>query len=105
VEARLYVGRHFAWLKYFTYQLVPVLAPNYCISRTFFRQLKLSYFLRRNTPINNKSEVTFLSQLILFSYYYADETNYCTLGFIFIYRSNIPYHFPSCVVRKARQIF
>jgi hypothetical protein len=24
-----YFGRHFAWLKYFTNQLVPVLAPNY----------------------------------------------------------------------------
>jgi hypothetical protein len=22
-------GRHFVWLKYFTYHLVPVLAPNY----------------------------------------------------------------------------
>jgi hypothetical protein len=25
----IYFGRHFAWLKYFTYRLVPVLAPNY----------------------------------------------------------------------------
>jgi len=25
----IYFGRHFAWLKYFTYHLVPVLAPNY----------------------------------------------------------------------------
>jgi hypothetical protein len=24
----MYFGRRFAWLKYFTYQLVPVLAPN-----------------------------------------------------------------------------
>jgi hypothetical protein len=30
VDARynIYFGRHFAWLQYFTYQLVPVLAPN-----------------------------------------------------------------------------
>jgi D-alanyl-lipoteichoic acid acyltransferase DltB (MBOAT superfamily) len=26
---KIYFGRHFAWLKYFTYQLVQVLAPNY----------------------------------------------------------------------------
>jgi hypothetical protein len=25
----MYIDRHFAWLKYFTYHLVPVLAPNY----------------------------------------------------------------------------
>jgi hypothetical protein len=25
----MYFGRHFAWLKYFAYHLVPVLAPNY----------------------------------------------------------------------------
>jgi hypothetical protein len=25
----IYFGRHFAWLKYFTNRLVPVLAPNY----------------------------------------------------------------------------
>jgi hypothetical protein len=25
----IYIGRHFAWLTYFTYHLVPVLAPNY----------------------------------------------------------------------------
>jgi hypothetical protein len=25
----IYFGRHFAWLKYFTYRLVTVLAPNY----------------------------------------------------------------------------
>jgi hypothetical protein len=25
----IYFGRHFAWLKYFTYDFVPVLAPNY----------------------------------------------------------------------------
>jgi hypothetical protein len=25
----IYFGRHFAWLKYFTYHLVPVPAPNY----------------------------------------------------------------------------
>jgi hypothetical protein len=25
----IYFGRHFAWLKYFTYHLVPVLARNY----------------------------------------------------------------------------
>jgi hypothetical protein len=24
----IYFGRHFSWLKYFTYHLVPVLAPN-----------------------------------------------------------------------------
>jgi D-alanyl-lipoteichoic acid acyltransferase DltB (MBOAT superfamily) len=28
-DKNIYFGRHFAWLKYFTYQLVPVLAPNY----------------------------------------------------------------------------
>jgi hypothetical protein len=26
---RVYFDRHFAWLKYFTYHLVPALAPNY----------------------------------------------------------------------------
>jgi hypothetical protein len=25
----IYFGKHFAWFKYFTYQLVPALAPNY----------------------------------------------------------------------------
>jgi hypothetical protein len=25
----IYFARHFAWLKYFTYRLVPILAPNY----------------------------------------------------------------------------
>jgi hypothetical protein len=25
----MYFGRHFAWLKYFIYQLVPEMAPNY----------------------------------------------------------------------------
>jgi hypothetical protein len=29
VRNNIYSGRHFAWLKYFTYRLVPVLAPNY----------------------------------------------------------------------------
>jgi hypothetical protein len=29
VQGKIYFGRHFAWLKYFTYHLVPVLAPNY----------------------------------------------------------------------------
>jgi hypothetical protein len=48
----------------------------------------------------NKNEVALLSQLILFSYYYAIKRNYCTLGFIFICRTNIAYHFPSCIVRS-----
>jgi hypothetical protein len=29
VKGIIYFGRHFAWLKCFTYHLVPVLAPNY----------------------------------------------------------------------------
>jgi hypothetical protein len=28
-KLNIYFGRQFAWLKYFIYQLVPVLAPNY----------------------------------------------------------------------------
>jgi hypothetical protein len=32
--------RHFASLKYFTYRLVPVLAPNYAVSSTFCGQRK-----------------------------------------------------------------
>jgi hypothetical protein len=28
-RCNIHFGRHFAWLKYFTYHLVPVLAPNY----------------------------------------------------------------------------
>jgi hypothetical protein len=28
-QDKIYFGKHFAWLKYFTYRLVPVLAPNY----------------------------------------------------------------------------
>jgi hypothetical protein len=28
-QGKTYFGSHFAWLKYFTYHLVPVLAPNY----------------------------------------------------------------------------
>jgi hypothetical protein len=71
------------------------------ISSTFCRRLKSSLFRRRNTP-TNKNEVTLLSQIIFVSYCYADERNYCTLCFVFIYRDNIPYHFPSCVVRSAR---
>jgi hypothetical protein len=82
-----YFGRHFAWLKCFTHQLVPILAPNY-------KQHIFRCFLCPHTPTTNKNEVTLLSQLIFFSYYYADERNYCTLGFIFIYRANIPYLFP-----------
>jgi hypothetical protein len=73
------------------------------INSTLCRRLNLAYFHCRNTP-TNKNEVALLSQLIFFSYYYADEINYCTLGFIFIYRANIPYSFPSSVVRSARQI-
>jgi hypothetical protein len=29
VQGNIYINRHIAWLKYFTYRLVPVLAPNY----------------------------------------------------------------------------
>jgi hypothetical protein len=28
-QGEIYFGRHFSWLKYFTYHSVPVLAPNY----------------------------------------------------------------------------
>jgi hypothetical protein len=28
-KTNIYFGRQFAWLKYFTYHLLPVLAPNY----------------------------------------------------------------------------
>jgi hypothetical protein len=93
-----------ACLKYFTYQLVPTLDPN--ISSTFCRRLRLksAFFLCRKTP-TNKIEVTILSQLILFPYYYADERNYYTLGFIFIYGANIPCRFPSRIVTSARQRF
>jgi hypothetical protein len=28
VPDKIYFDRHFAWLKYFTYHLVPILAPN-----------------------------------------------------------------------------
>jgi hypothetical protein len=82
------------------YHLLQVLAP----SSKFCRWLKLACLLSRNTPTSN-NEVTLLSQLILFLHYYADKRNYCTFGFIFIYRTNIPYHFPSCVTRNAKQSF
>jgi hypothetical protein len=41
-----------------------------------------------------------LPQLIVFSYYYDNERNYCTLGFILIYRAST---FPSlrCETCKA----
>jgi hypothetical protein len=29
LKVNIYFDRHFAWLKYFTYHLIPVLAPNY----------------------------------------------------------------------------
>jgi hypothetical protein len=29
VQGKIHYDRHFAWLKYFTNRLVPVLAPNY----------------------------------------------------------------------------
>jgi hypothetical protein len=41
----IYFGRHFAWLKYFTYYLVPVLAPNYSISSTFYCRLMLEKYV------------------------------------------------------------
>jgi hypothetical protein len=45
----IYFGKHFAWLKYFTYQLVPILAPNY--KQNILSPAKVS-FLYRNTPTN-----------------------------------------------------
>jgi hypothetical protein len=46
----LYFGRHFAWLKYFTYHLVPVLAPNN--KQHILSPVKLASFLCRNTATN-----------------------------------------------------
>jgi hypothetical protein len=73
--------------------LVPVLAPNFC------RRLLRNFFRCRNKA-SNKNYVTLLLELILFTYYYVDERNYCTLGFIHIYRASIPYNFPSIIVRS-----
>jgi hypothetical protein len=96
-----YFGRHFAWLKYFTYHLVPILAPNY--KHGILSPAEVS-FLCRNTP-TDKNEVTLLSQLIFFSYYYVDKMNYCTLSSIFIYRTNIPYSFPSALLQAQGRHF
>jgi hypothetical protein len=54
------------------------------ISSPFCHQLKLACFLCRNAP-TNKDKVAMLLQLIFLLYYCADERNYCTLGFLFIY--------------------
>jgi hypothetical protein len=62
-----------AWLKYFAYQLVPLLPPNY--KEHILPPAKVGFVA--NTP-TNKSEVALLSQLILFSHYFADKRNYCT---------------------------
>jgi hypothetical protein len=68
-------------------------------SSTFCRRLRLAFFRRRNTP-TNKSEVALLSHLIFFLYCCADERNYCTLVFMFVYRTNIPYGVPSRIWRS-----
>jgi hypothetical protein len=65
----------------------------------FCCQLKSAFFQCRNTP-TNKNEVALLLQLVFFLHYYADERNYCSLVFIFIYRTNIPYLLPSHIVRR-----
>jgi hypothetical protein len=39
----MYFGKHFAWLKSFTYRLVPVLAPNY--KQHIFHRLKLEKYV------------------------------------------------------------
>jgi hypothetical protein len=74
------------------------------VSNSFCYRLNLAYFLCRITP-TNKNEVALLSHLIFFSYYYADERNYCALDFIFIYRPSIPYCFASRIVISPRQMF
>jgi hypothetical protein len=101
-QDKIILAGNFAWFKYFTYHLVPVLAPNY--KQHILSPAKVS-FLSVSQHTTNTNEVTLLSQLVFFSYCYADERNYCTLGFIFIYRSTIPYHFPFSIVRSGRQRF
>jgi hypothetical protein len=49
----IYFGRHFAWFKYFIYQLVPVLAPNY--KQHILSPAKDSFFLCRNKPTNKNT--------------------------------------------------
>jgi hypothetical protein len=73
----IYSGRHFAWLKYFTYKLVPVLAPDY--KQHILLSAKLAFFLCLNMP-TNKNQVTLLSKLIFLSYYYANKRNYSPLA-------------------------
>jgi hypothetical protein len=95
----IYFGRHFTQFKYFTYHLllIPVLPPNYK------QHTVASFFRCRSTP-TKRNQLSLLLQFIFFSYYYADERNYCTSVLIFIYRDNVPYHLPSRIVRSERRL-
>jgi hypothetical protein len=95
----IYFGRQFAWLKYFTYHSVPVLVPD-CKQHILSpaEVTFLSFFLCRNTP-TNKNEVTLLSQLIFFSYYYADERELLHFGLHIHLQASIQDNFPSRTVR------
>lgn len=77
---------------------VPVLTLKY--KQWILRWPKLAIFRCCNTP-NNKNQVALLSQIKYFSYYTV-ERNYCSLNFVFIYRSNISYHFSSRIVRSTK---
>jgi hypothetical protein len=80
--------RQFAWLKCFTYKLVPILALKYkqhVLSPVKVRYLSLSQNAKKNG-------VSLFPQLKFFSYYYADEINYCPLGFILFKDKAVPLH-------------
>jgi hypothetical protein len=77
----MYFGKQFAWLKHFTYHLVPVLAPN-CKQHVLSpAKVELYFGVAACRLIKIKLQSCRSSY---FSYYCADERNHCTSGFVFI---------------------
>jgi hypothetical protein len=97
----IYFGRHYAWLKYFTYQYGHWLRT---IRSTFCRRLKMDVFLRRNTP-TSKNEVTLFRTVYSFRIILPTKGIIALLSLIFIYRASMSFHFPSCILRSARHRF
>jgi hypothetical protein len=73
-------------------------APVVCVRDKFIlNEIWTQDYIYIYILIGTLLEVIFLSQLVFFSYYYADERNYYTLCFMFICRTNILHHFLSAL--------
>jgi hypothetical protein len=102
-DKSIYFGGNFAWLRYFTYHLVPKMAPNYkqhILLPTEVSLFSLSQHVKKKIKIKwhcCRSSYSFRINM--------PTKGIIALGFIFVYKANTPYYFPSCVVRSVRQRF